>query len=416
MAIDKSITLRSLPQGSLHNQKPSRLGKFMKKWLLVILFSGLFFLFISTLFETSFAQTKIEVSFFYSLTCPHCAQEKIFLEKLPSKYPQVEIKYLEFGQKENQSLLEKYYHDYQVPAQEKGLVPITFIGEKYFLGFRDEQTSGAQIEEYLKQMTAGDGTESKVDKEATTPLSDTIKLPIIGEIEISKFSLPALAVILGFFDGFNVCSLGALILILGIVLAFRSRKKTLILGSIFILTTAIVYGILIFIWHQVFLSLSPYLRKMEFFIGILALVGGGYFLWQFFKIKKRGPVCEFGGISQKLSAKIQKVFQQKTGILALIGAVFAFATTITIIEFPCSAVLPVLFASILSQAHLSVYLSLLYIAIFLFFYMLDEIIIFLIAFWTMRVWIASAKFVTWLNLIAALMLFLLGAYYLLGIV
>jgi hypothetical protein len=208
-----------------------------------------------------------------------------------------------------------------------------------------------------------------------------------------------------------------LVLILGLVLGFRRKGKILILGGIFILTTAIVYGILIFLWYQLFSALSLYIRKMEIVIGILALVGGGYFLKEFLKFKKRGPVCEFGGFSQKLSQKLQKVFfERKVGILTLIGAMFLFAAIITIIEFPCSAVLPVIFAGILSEAQLSIFFSLLYIAIFLLFYMADEIIVFLIAVLTMKLWIASPKFVTFLNLLVSAMLFFLGAYYLFGLV
>ena len=238
----------------------------------------------------------------------------------------------------------------------------------------------------------------------------------MGEIDVSKFSLPVIAVILGFFDGFNVCSLGALVLILGLVLALRSKAKILILGGIYILITGIVYGILIFLWHQIFVVLFPYLRKMEIVIGILAIAGGGYFLKEFLKFRKRGPVCGFGGISEKLSKRVQEIFEEKKGIIALILAVLFFAATVTIIEFPCSAILPVLFAGILAEARLPFLLTSLYISIFIIFYLLDEIIVFLISVFTMKLWIASPKFVTFLNLFAAIMLFFLGFYYLFGLV
>jgi len=223
-------------------------------------------------------------------------------------------------------------------------------------------------------------------------------------------------VVLGVFDGFNVCSLGALVLILGIVLAFRSKRKTLVLGIIFILTTAMIYGLLIFVWHQVFTVFSLYLRKMELVIGFLGIIGGIYFIREFFIARKKGAACEFGGITNKMAQRFQQKFFKATGILTLVGLVFAFAAMVTIIEFPCSAVLPVFFASILSSANLSLPLTLLYIGIFLAFYLLDEIIVFLIAVFTMKIWITSPKFVTWLNLAAAAVLLLLGSYYIFGLV
>jgi len=67
------------------------------------------------------------------------------------------------------------------------------------------------------------------------------------------------------------------------------------------------------------------------------------------------------------------VFEKKGGILTLVGAVFLFGAIVTIVEFPCSAVLPVIFAGILTEAKITTLLSFLYIGIFLIFYLLDEI-------------------------------------------
>jgi len=44
--------------------------------------------------------------------------------------------------------------------------------------------------------------------------------------------------------------------------------------------------------------------------------------------------------------------------------------------------------------------------------MLDEIIVFLIAFFTMKIWLASSKIVVWITLLEAIILLALGFYYL----
>lgn len=399
----------------------------MRKWVFNILALGLIF----GGFNIAFAQEKIGVNFFYSTTCPFCAKEKAFLENLEKKYPQIEVGKFDTFEKKNPELLKEFYRDYKVPSELQGFVPITFIGERVFLGFDEE--SGDKIENYILALIEKTSPEPPSEKpiepeESVGPegppkdivspitLEGKTRLPIVGEINISEFSLPALAIVLGFFDGLNVCSLGALLLILGLVLALRSKAKTLIFGGVFILTSAVIYGILIFLWHQLFSVLSPYVKKMEIVIGVLTLAGGGYFLREFLKLRKRGPVCEYNSISQRFSRKIQGVLEKKTNILVIAGAIFLFAAMITIIEFPCSAVLPVLFAGILSKAHLSTSLSLFYIGLFLFFYLLDEIIVFLVSVFTMKLWITSSKFTTFLYLIAAIMLFFLGFYYLVGLV
>jgi hypothetical protein len=231
-------------------------------------------------------------------------------------------------------------------------------------------------------------------------------------VNIHNFSLPVLAAVLGIVDGFNVCSLGSLVIILGLVLILKSRRKIILLGGTFILITVISYGLLIFLWHQFFSFISPYIRSIELLIGILAIIAGIYLLREFVKSFRQGATCNSGGLIAKITPKIEKIFSQKKNIAILVGVIALFAIAVTIIEFPCSAFLPVLFTSILVEADISFSQSVLYIGIYLLLYMLDEIIIFLIAALTMRIKIISPKFINIFSLIAAIIFFFLGTYYL----
>jgi hypothetical protein len=156
---------------------------------------------------------------------------------------------------------------------------------------------------------------------------------------------------------------------------------------------------------------------LEILVGILAIAGGGYFLWQFLKQRKRGAVCEVGesGISKKVTKKVEESFKKEKNFWLLISSVLLFAALITIIEFPCSAVVPLIFAGILADANLSTILYLSYIALYILFYLLDEIIIFLIAVFSMKIWITSPKITQWMTLAAAIILFLLGIFYFIGL-
>ncbi len=375
-----------------------------------IIFSLFFIFFLFLIFNFVSAQNnRIEINFFYSKTCPHCAKEKSFLEKeIIEKYPQVELN--KFSISENTDSLKIFYEEYKVPKEKYGLVPIIFIDGNYFIGFN--QKIGEEIENYIKNKIEG------VEESYLPDKKEEVSLPLVGEIDTSKYSLPALSVILGFFDGFNVCSLGALVLILGLVLALRERKKILLYGGIFILTTSLIYGFLIVIWHQIFSLLASYLRSMEIIIGLLGISGGIYFLKEFLRFKKYGPTCQTltkQGTVSKITLKIKRTLQDSENIFLIIISLFSFAAIITIVEFPCSAAIPVFFAGILAEAQLPVSLYLLYIAIFVVFYMLDEIVVFLIAFFTMTLRIASPKLTTWITLIESIILFFLGAYYLFGL-
>ncbi|MDD3710981.1 MAG: glutaredoxin [Patescibacteria group bacterium] len=340
----------------------------------------------------------IEIMFFGSPTCPHCLAEKQFLQELKNEYPEITINEYDFSQ--NIEKINLLYQEYQVPKNKQGLVPAIFINDNFFVGFNDI------IAKDIENIVIG-GEKNKS--------SEIMKLPFIGEVDIYKYSIPTLAVVLGIVDGFNVCSLGALIIILGLVMVLRSRKRILILGGAFLLVTGATYGLLIFMWHQFFSVISPYIKSMELLIGILSIIGGIYLLKEFIKSLKQGATCSSSGIIAKLSPKVEKIFSSKKSIIVLLGVVILFAAAITIIEFPCSAFLPVLFASILVEAEISLPKTISYMAIFILFYMLDELIIFLIAFFTMRIKIVSPKFINFFNLLAALIFLFLGIFYILRI-
>lgn len=338
---------------------------------------------------------EIEILFFGSPTCPHCLAEKNFLKKIKEKYSNVTIKEYEFSK--NLELVEILYEKHDIAKGQRGLVPATFINGNFFLGFNEG--IGQEMEKQIQ------GFEIKES-------SPKIKIPFVGEIDIFSYSIPMLAVVLGIIDGFNVCSLGALVIILGLVMVLRSRKRILILGGAFVLITALTYGLLIFLWHQFFAFISPYIKSMEILIALLSLIGGAYLLKEFIKSLKEGPTCSSGGIIAKLSPKIEKIFSNKKSLIILFGVVSLFALAITIIEFPCSAFLPMLFASLLVENQFSLGTSISYMGLFLLFYMLDEIIIFTIAFFTLKIKIVSPKFINAFNLVAALIFLFLGFYYL----
>jgi len=115
-----------------------------KKTFLSILVSSLFLI----SFNTTIAEDKIPVYFFWGQGCPHCAQEKPFLEELKQKYPQLEVKEFEvYYSQENQELFQKVAQAYKTQAQG---VPTTFIGKDFVVGFGTKETTGKEIEDLIQ--------------------------------------------------------------------------------------------------------------------------------------------------------------------------------------------------------------------------------------------------------------------------
>ena len=356
------------------------------------------------------AEEKVNILFFESSTCPHCADESKFLDDLEKKYPSLEVSRHFIHVTESQELLKELVKEYGIEKY-LGIVPLTFVGNESFVGFDDPKGVGKQIEDsYLRQL--------ENVKPNPTPEQNLVQLPFVGSINPAKYSLPVLAIILGFLDGFNVCSLGALVMILGLVLVLKSRKKIILFGSTFIVTTAVIYGLLIVLWFKLFSFFSSYLTLMTALIGLIGIGGSIYFFKEFYRFKKYGPTCEIStnnSIISRSTEKVRLIFQNPKSLWALVLSIFIFAGIVTIIEFPCSAAIPVVFAGILSDAGLSGFSYILYISLFIFFYMLDELIVFLIATYKMHLWLTSPKFTIWITFIEAVVLGILGLYYLLGV-
>ncbi|PIQ92772.1 MAG: hypothetical protein COV69_01355 [Parcubacteria group bacterium CG11_big_fil_rev_8_21_14_0_20_39_14] len=135
-------------------------------------------------------------------------------DDLKVKYPQIVVKECEvFYNSDNKKILNEFYEKYQVPEKDRGWVPITFTEKKYFIGFNAQVAN--ELDACVKECL---GSES-----ITAP--QKIKIPLIGEVNISKVSLPVLTILLGAIDGFNPCAMWVLLFLIALLLNTRSRKK-----------------------------------------------------------------------------------------------------------------------------------------------------------------------------------------------
>src|SRR4030043_426653 len=133
-------------------------------------------------------EARLEINFFYSKTCPHCAAEEKFLDGIETKYPEVKInRYLASDSESRKVLIDLLRkHDAENYI---GLVPITFIGKDLIVGFDNATSVGKRIEDSIKRQLDQPNPEPEGDK-------NKVHLPIIGDIDLSKYSLSAQAVVL----------------------------------------------------------------------------------------------------------------------------------------------------------------------------------------------------------------------------
>lgn len=383
----------------------------------------------------------INIHLFYGNGCPHCAAEEEFLSDYLKDRTDVKLyKYEIWYDSHNQELLSKVQKE--MGTTNKNGVPFTVIGKKTIVGYADgvtdEQIKDAinyylnnDYRDYAGEITGKvkktevkedtikdeskteDKKENKMEKADDTKDSDqtdeNVTVPVLGKINAKKVSLPILAVLLGFVDGFNPCAMWILIFLITMLFNMKDRKKMWILGLTFILTSGIVYLMFMLAW----LNLATFISKIAFIrllIAVIALVVGLINVYKYIdSLKKKDEGCDVVDKKdrKKIMEKIISITHEKKFIIALLG-IMVLAASVNIIELMCSIGIPLLFTQILAMNNLSTFSYMIYMFIYIFFFLIDDIVIFVISMVTLKVTGLSTKYTKYSHLVGGIIMLIIG--------
>ena len=317
---------------------------------------------------TSSTGEGFEVHFFYLPGCSHCEEQKPFNEKLANTYPSIQIIDHDATTPQGSALLSEMLEELGIEDEPE--FPITIFGNQVFGGWESEATTGRAIEEALEQCLKGNCPPPTGEEPG-----HTIVLPLIGEIVLSDYSLPALAVILGLVDGFNPCAMWVLVYLISIIATLRDRKRIWLIVGSFVLASGVLYFLFMTAWLNVFLLLG-YVKPVTIVIGLVAL-GGGILQVREVIETKGTIVCKVTDEEsrKKTMTRIQKIVSSPI-TLGTIAGIVVLAFAVNSIEFVCSAALPAVFTQVLSLASLTTFQYYGYILLYVFFFMLDDLVIF----------------------------------------
>ena len=401
----------------------SRYSCRMKRWLLVL---GVLVGFGAMQLSLSpvLAQEKFIVETFVRDDCSHCHDQEKFFDEQLEKGKELEVKYLDIDVQENKDLWEKV-------VQKEGIsksTPITLVGATVIAGFDKPETTGERILELVEKQ----GSDAYVGFEKYLELEvsdlqvyaqgqcedecelDTgfykVSLPFVGVIDTSTYSLPLLASVLGFIDGFNPCAMWVLVTFLVVLSQLKSKKKMWIFAGTFMLAEAIMYALILVVWFSTwdFVGLD---RVVTPLVGLLALGGGSFFLWEW---KNTDGTCQVGDLAQKARTRnrIKDLAKQPFTLVTFIG-VLGLAFSVNIIEFACSIGIPQAFTKILELNQLGFFRTFSLIGTYILFYMVDDLIVFGIALYSFEKIGITTKYSRMSSLIGGILMIGLGAMLLL---
>lgn len=337
---------------------------------------------------------KVNIYFFHKTSCPHCKKEGKLLDSLEQKYENINIYRFEVsGDSQNAKYLDEVKKLFD---ETSGGVPYTVIGTETFLGYNSYV--GEKLEKTIQNYL---GIKKETEQEKAT-----FNLPILGKTDAKEVSIPFVAILLGVIDGFNPCAMWVLLFLINMFIDMKDKKKMFILGYTFLFTSALVY-FLSMLGISVVLNVTA-VKQIQILIALVALVAGVLNIRTYIKTRNdTGCHVVDDKKRKKMVKRVIKITKQESLFLALIG-VIALAASVNLVELACSLGFPAIFSEILALNNVTGALRILYLIIYVFFYMIDDLIVFTIAVSTFTIAAKSTKYTKYVNLIAGIIMILIG--------
>lgn len=395
------------------------------------LFTFLFFIFLLIPGLSQAQSQKVDIYFFYSKTCSHCAKEELFLDKLENEYPNsLKIHRHEVSEKASRELLNSLTDGLGV--QVRG-VPFTIVGEQYFEGYYNEEISGEQIKLAAlalirpveitppsfvppSEEVMQDNKDSESDNFVPVNTEENISeqhdkqrpnnLPDFFGIELKDAALPLITIALGVLDGFNPCAMWALLFLISLLLGMKDRKRMWILGTTFIATSALVYFVFMVAWLNL-IQFIDYAVWFRILIALVAIGGGVYNVRNFFVNKSGACKVSGGEKKKKVFEKLKEITRRQQFFYAMAG-IMILAVAVNMVELLCSAGLPVVYGQVLVINNLATWQYYAYISLYILFFMLDDLFVFFVAMTTLHMTGLSTKYARFSNIIGGILMFLIG--------
>jgi len=228
---------------------------------------GMAFFILLTSLVSSQTGSDVHASFFWSRSCPHCERARPFVESLETEYPWLKVEYLEVSEDGN---AEKYSKVLGECRGKTEAVPGFYACNRLLIGYRSDDTTGAQIRELLLNCSR-DGVQGNCT--LIEPEKVFYNLPFIGRIEESELSFPLFTALVAGADGLNPSGFFIIFLLFGLMAEVHSRTRVLSTGAAFAILSALTCFILMAALSGIFLALG----KSEFatyMAGAAALVVG----------------------------------------------------------------------------------------------------------------------------------------------
>ncbi len=259
----------------------------------------------------------------------------------------------------------------------------------------------------LPEESAGSDTTATPNDPAAKQKSDSIEVPLFGELHVSAMGLPAFTFLIGLIDGFNPCAMWVLVFLLSVLVNIEDRRKMIAIAGTFVVVSGVAYFAFMVAWLQVFMLIGI-VRPVQIGLGCLAMFIGIVNIKDFFAFKKGLSFSIPESQKPGIYARVRKIVTAKY-LTAAISAAVVLAIIVNIVELLCTAGLPALYSQILIMQELPPWANYCYLGLYNVAYMLDDSILLGVVVFTLSRRKLQEREGRWLKLISGVVIVTLGA-------
>lgn len=366
------------------------------------------------------------VYFFWGKGCPHCEDEKRFIDAIKKESPAMEVRdYEVWYNKKNAALLAGMLKAYGVKASG---VPVTFIDEQVVTGFSTE--SQERIESLLRVCSHApcvnpvDILNRKTalpysfaptvpDLATTAQGTDTsVEVPLLGKLDVQDASLPVMTLVIAGLDSFNPCAFFVLLSLLGLLVHARSRNRMLLIGGVFVFFSGFIYFLFMAAWLNLFLVMGQ-VAIITTIAGVISVIIAGINIKDFFIMKQGVSLTIPDSAKPGLFDRMRRLMRA-TSLLSILAGTTVLAVVANSYELLCTAGFPMVFTRILTLHSLSTTTYYLYLVLYNIVYVIPLFFIVLV----FTITLGSRKLSEWqgrvLKLVSGAMMLGLGGVLLLN--
>ncbi|MDO5088368.1 MAG: glutaredoxin [Leptotrichiaceae bacterium] len=379
-----------------------------------------------------FGENKVKIEYFGRKDCKNCTNLEKFLKELSDE--RNDFTYVEYKIDENAENRQFFNEAADKLKLVKG-TPIIYVNERVIQGYNTADTTGKEI---IKEIDKGKekeniptltefmekGNFSNVSKDGAVCEVDgvcevlggagnedkqvLVNIPFINRtVDLTNYSLPLMAAVLGTIDGFNPCAMWVLVLFLTALVAVGNKIKMFRVAGLFIFAEAVMYYLILNAWLYTwdFVGLDKWVTPA---VGIVGITGGIFFIKNFLK-KGNELSCEVTDFKKRaeISGKIRNIADKPFTFLTALG-IIGLALSVNVIEFACSVGIPQTFTKILQINNISFIQKQFYTFIYILGYMIDDFIVFGLALLSVNKLQLTSKYSKWMNLFGGILMIILG--------